>query len=130
MHSGDGTSGNAGGRRKLTVNEQIIQALQRFGYPIAQGFYEGKQKEYITFDLPDDRGTCYADDGPGDTIVDVKIHLTVPLEKDYLTTKKEIRKALYQAGFAYPDVTVLTEPDGRNRRIIFETQIDNYDELE
>lgn len=112
----------------MTVNEIIINALSPFGLSIDPNFDGGGKEEYITFNYADDTGECFADDAPTCVVAYMQIHYFLPIEKNYLQKKKELRNALFDAGFTYPEVTVLTE--GKTRHIIFECEIENEDEME
>ena len=54
----------------------------------------------------------------------------LPMEENYLSLKKQIRNALYEAGFSYADITELTEPEATSqypkgiRHLTFEADID------
>lgn len=112
----------------MTVNEMIINAMSPFGMPVTPDFDGGNEQEYITFNYVDDTGACFADDAPTCAIAYMQIHYFLPAEKDYLQTKKRMRQALYEAGFSYPEVTVIIE--GKTRHIIFECEIENEYEME
>lgn len=114
----------------MTVNKKILEALKPFGMPVVPNHYNGNEKRYIEFDLYDDKGTCFCDDYPEVDIVTVQVHLFLPMEENYLSLKKQIRKALYDVGFAYADITELAEPEATSqypkgiRHLTFETDID------
>lgn len=114
----------------MTVNERIIQALEQSGLEVTPDFTGGGAKEYITFTFPEERAVLHGNNEPLAVVSEVQIHYFLPIEKNYLKNKKEIRKALFSAGFTYPTVTVLTEPDNKTRHIIFECEIENEYELE
>ena len=112
----------------MTVNEIIIKALNTLGIPITADFFGEGNEEYITFNYADDRAEVFGDDQPLNAVAYMQIHYFLPAAKDYISTKKRIRKLLHEAGFTYPEVTELT--DGKtNRHIIFECEIENIDEL-
>ena len=114
----------------MTVNKKIIDALKPFGMPVVPNHYSGTEKRYMEFDLYDDKGTCFCDDYPEMDIVTVQVHLFLPAEENYLSLKKQIRKALYEAGFTYADITEIVEPEATSqypkgiRHLTFETEID------
>lgn len=112
----------------MVVNEKIVRALQPLGLPVTADFYGGGASEYITFNYSDG-AVLNGDDGPVEDVAEVQIHYFLPMGKDYLDTKRKIRAALMDAGFTYPDATVLTEPDGKIRHIVFECEVETEDEL-
>ena len=114
----------------MTVNEKIIQALKPFGIPVVADFSGGGEKEYITFNYASDEAALSGDDGPMEVVASMQIHYFLPMDRDYLSIKKKIRKALFSAGFTYPSVEHLTEPEGNIRHLVFECETENDDELE
>lgn len=113
----------------MTVNETIIKALTPFGIPITPDFFGGDKKEYFTFNYADDRAEEFGDNAPLNVVAYMQIHYFAPMNKDYLTVKKKVRKALFDAGFTYPDVTDATITEDRIRHLVFECEIENEDEL-
>ena len=111
----------------MTVNRKIIEALAFMKIPIVESFYDGKKEEYITFETPIDSGADFGDDKPGGVIVQVKVHWWIPNKKNYLAGKRKIRSALHNAGFTFPYVTVLPDPDTSIRHIVFECEIEDED---
>ena len=114
----------------MTVNELLINTLQRFNSYITPDFSGDGAEEYITFTFPDDSAAVFGDDVPLEVVSEVWIHYFLPASKDYLEVKREIRKVLLAAGFTYPKVTVLMEPGNKTRHIIFECEIENEYEME
>lgn len=113
----------------MTANEKIIQALEPLGLPVTADFYGGGAKEYFTFNYADDRAGDFGDDRPLHVVAYMQIHYFAPMEKDYLCIKKEARKALFEAGFTYPEVTDTTDLSEGTRHLVFECSIENEDEL-
>ncbi len=113
----------------MTVNEKIIQALAPLGIHIEADFYGNGETEYITFNYADDRAGDFGDNKPLHVVAYMQIHYFAPMDKDYLQIKKQIRKALFSAGFTYPDVTDATVLDERIRHLVFECNIENENEL-
>jgi len=113
-----------------TLNKQIIQALRPFGLKIADGLYEGTDNEYFYFVLADDRAEDMGDDEPLAYVSYVQINYVCPWSKSYSDMKRRIRAALVQAGFSAPEVSDLSEPKDRIRRLVFECSIENPYELE
>lgn len=113
----------------MTVNEKIIAALTGFGIPVTPDFFGGDASEYFTFNYADDRAGDFGDDCPINVIAYMQIHYFCEMKKDYLLMKKKIRKALFDAGFSYPEVTDATLLDGGIRHLVFECSIENEYEL-
>lgn len=112
----------------MTTNAVIKNALQQFGYPCSPNTYEGEEKRYFTFDSADERGTDFGDDEPSCIAVDMQVHFFLPIEENgaqinYLQLKKQVREALFSAGFTYPEVTETTEPENNIRHLIYECEI-------
>lgn len=113
----------------MTVNEKIIQALTPLDIPVTADFYGGGEEEYITFNYADDRGGDFGDNAPLHAVAYMQIHYFAPMEKNYLSIKKRIRKALFTTGFTYPDVTDATLTGEGIRHLVFECNIENESEL-
>lgn len=114
----------------MTVNEKIIQALSQFGLKVIPDFYGDGAEEYFTFNYADDRASDFGDNEPIHVVAYMQIHYFCPVKKDYLKLKKEVRKALMNAGFSYPVVTDATVSGDEERHLVFECSIENEDELE
>ena len=101
--------------------------------PVVPNHYSGTEKRYIEFDLYDDQGILYSDNAPGCDILTVQVHLFLPLEENYFSIKKQIRDALFDAGFSYADITEITEPEATTqypkgiRHLTFEMETINED---
>lgn len=113
----------------MSVNTIIINALKPFGYPCKPDIYTGKEKCYFTFNHEDERGGDYGDNEPGCIEHYMQIHLFCKIRDDdgsnvnYLDLKNKVREALFHAGFTYPVVTELSEPEKNIRHIVYECDI-------
>lgn len=114
----------------MTVNEKIIQALSPFGLKVTPDFFGGGAEEYFTFNYADDRASDFGDNEPIHVVAYMQIHYFCPVKKDHLKLKKEVRKALMEAGFTYPVVIDATVSGDEERHLVFECSIENEDELE
>lgn len=114
----------------MTVNEKIIQALSPFCMKVTPDFFGEGEEEYFTFNYADDRAVSFGDDAPTSAVAYMQIHYFCPVKKDYLKLKKEVRKALIDAGFTYPVVTDATSSGDEERHLVFECSIENEYELE
>lgn len=107
----------------MTVNQIIINALKPFGYPCKPNIYHGEAKKYFTFNCVDERGADYGDNQPGCILTSMQIHFFLPLGENCIREKKEVKEVLFAAGFTYPVVTELTEPENGIRHIVYECDI-------
>lgn len=119
----------------MSVNALIRKTLKSFGFEVVPDVYDGEDETYFTFNFPDERGAGFADNAPSHLITYVQIHLFIPEDESYLQLKKDVREALFTAGFTYPAVTVRTEKEvsakslaekkkTEARHIIFECEIE------
>lgn len=107
----------------MTVNQKIREALAPFGCPVKPDLYTGNEARWFTFNEADNRAALHANNSPRGDRVAMQIHFFLPLEENYLSERRRIRRALLNAGFTYPFITMLTEDDTRIRHIIFECEI-------
>ena len=105
----------------MTVFAKLKQALLPFGIPFSTDFSGGGEEEYFTINEAGDVGEDFGDDDPGVNVLSTQVHWILPSSRDYLTKKKQIRKAIYAAGCTYPTVTVINDDDLGVRHIIFES---------
>lgn len=112
----------------MTAFQQIIKALKGFDYPKQPDSYTGTSKRWFTYNYSDDFGAAFADDKPQEHIVTVQIHFFMPLNEDFISIKNRIRKALIDAEFTSPDITVLNEKNNNIRHLIYECDIEESEE--
>lgn len=105
----------------MTVSGRAKEALEPFGLPVTDGFFPEKEKEYLILKIPTESGANFGDDRPLFTVAEIEVHWFLPMDVNYHDKKNQIREALFQAGFTYPDVTVITDPK-QIRHIIFECE--------
>lgn len=110
----------------MTAFENVIQAIEGFGYPHCPDIYTGESARHFTYNYANDRGTLFADNAPQTRIASVQVHLVIPAEEDFIGIKEEVRKNLFRQGFTYPQITVLKEE--KKRHIIFECDIEESEE--
>lgn len=114
----------------MTIYQKIESALSSLNIPIEENFFGDGEDEYITFTVIRDYAAVSADNQPVNEVVNLQIHYFLPRSKEYDSTRKQIRKLLLDADFAWPVVTVLVEPDNKTRHIIFDTDVENDEEME
>lgn len=95
----------------MTAFGAIRNALTQFGYPMEVELYEGTEKRFFTYNYADDHGDDFGDDIPGTNLVSVQVHYFMPVIENnrkvsFQTIRKQIRTALFEAGFTYPEVTI------------------------
>ena len=113
----------------MTTFARIIRAIKTFGYPHSPGVYKGPEKHWFTYNYTDDHGGNYADDEPQSVINRVQIHFFLPASEDYIEKKNEIRDALFEEGFTFPEITTVDDPDPELRHIVFECEIEEEMEM-
>lgn len=109
----------------MNVNELLISTLSSHG-PVIPDSYEGEEEKYITFNYPDETAILFGDNKPKKIAVYVQVHLYLPMQDEYQEEKMQICRELLNAGFKWPDVTILTEKEVGKRHIVFETKIRNH----
>jgi hypothetical protein len=112
----------------MDVNKLIIESLSPLGYPVEFITYTGKDKTYITFNCTDDRGEIFVDNKPIIDTVSMQIHLFIPNKVNYMKLKKQIRTKLINAGFTYPEITILADDDINH--LVFECEYSGISETE
>lgn len=110
-------------REGMSIEERIVRAVAPIGLPCAHPNYDGEEKTFLTFNLdaiPDN----FADDGPLHERWIVQLHLFAPVTQNTRKLRKEIRNAVFAAGFTYPDQIDASEAfkktDGSEQHIVFE----------
>ena len=101
------------------------------GWPLEPGTYDGDKTSYIVYNEADNVPVEFGDSRPANRRVDLQVHFYMPLYKsgtrkkqNYMTNLEAIRRALYDYGFNYPDVTIRQEtendPQASSWHIIYE----------
>ena len=110
----------------MNIAQTIISALEFIGCPVVQQSYAGDAETYIVFRI-DNYPSDFANDTPQHDIVDVTLHLFAPFTLNTKALRKDIRKALFAAGFTYPETTdastTYRSSDGTEQHIVFECMI-------
>ena len=111
----------------MNTAQKIIEALEFTGYPVVQSSYAGSAETYIVFRL-DSYPNDFANDGPQHDITEVQLHLFAPFTLNTRRLRKQIRKALAEAGFTYPNAIDASETvrssDGTEQHVVFECEIE------
>lgn len=116
----------------MSINEIVISALSQLDLPIALNNYDNKDNldKYIVWNVSNDSGYLHADDEPLYDNVSIQVHLFIKDNINYLQLKKDIRNALSNANFTYPDVTILHEIEEKLNHIVFECETNIITERE
>lgn len=85
--------------------------------------YNGSASKYIVFNIADSRGQIFADNKPKIDATTMQIHYFCPAGSNYYSDKAFIRKALFDAGFTYPQITELYEEETKKMHLVFECEI-------
>lgn len=106
----------------MNTFEKIVQAIKKINYPYAPDTYEGDEKRFFTYNYATDKGAIWGDNEVEAVTASIQLHFFLPATDNFIRIKKEIRNALTEEGFTFPEITVLTEEDIRH--IIFECEIE------
>lgn len=102
----------------MSIESRLKKILGMFGDPVENGAYHGKATRYWTFNIST-HGANFADDMPQDEICLVQIHLFAPRTFNHLNYIRAAKVALANDGFIWPEVTDLSDDEGRH--IVLET---------
>ena len=107
----------------MTVEARVKAALDVFGGPVEKSVLAAAAKRhpsrYYTFSC-DSFGANYGDDEPGCERCLAHIHLFAPLNQDCFRQIRDTKRALFRAGFTWPEVADATDQDGQH--FVFECE--------
>ena len=103
----------------MGVHEKIMAALLPLGLPVAPDLFDGREGEFITFSLPDDRGGDFGDGTAQGEVASIQVHYFGPIEKDWRGLRSAIRRALVSAGATYPEVIDRSNIAEHERHLVF-----------
>ena len=112
----------------MSINQKIIETLSPYVSVVVPNFYEGDAEIYVTFNVYSDRGSNYGDSIPTEQTAYMHIHLYAPNHANILDMIGQIRMALLNAGFAWPDVEHGADKDYQH--VVFETQIEDDETIQ
>lgn len=118
----------------MNTFEKIQSVAQALGIPAYPDVYSGRDSErperWMTYNFSDNRGSLWGDDDPNAVIHYVQVHLFMPYNQNFLAIQKTIRNRLFEAGFTFPEITVLVDEatslssgTQKLRHIVFECDI-------
>lgn len=107
----------------MSIASRIIKAISFTNLPCVQVSYNGSAETYFTFNLQA-IPSVFADDTPDADIWLIQLHLYAPFTQDTTKLRRQVRKAIHEAGFTYPDMTDASSgvrsSDGTEQHIVFE----------
>lgn len=107
----------------MSVSQLLTEALGGFGFPIAQDLYKGKSESYFTFTYADDRPGGFSDNDPEYVDFEIYVSLYLPEDTKYLKLKRNVARALKNAGFTYPSIEQILDTEAKKRHLIFDCWI-------
>lgn len=106
----------------MGIHERLMAALLPLGLPVAPDLFDGREGEFITFTVADDRGGDFGDGQAQGGVASVQVHYFGPLEKDWRPVRAAVRKALASAGATYPEVADRSDAKEHTRHLVFLTE--------
>lgn len=101
----------------MSVESRVKAALDAFGHPVEKSLLYAASNErplrYYTF-VCESFGDDYGDDEPGCERWLVHVHFFAPLGESCLRQVRETKRALFAAGFTWPQCTDATDQDGQH----------------
>lgn len=94
----------------MSVGALLVGAVSSIA-PVYPKVYTGSADHYFVYDITDDRGDDWGDDGPDHTHYWVRLKYYFPLGENKETMRNTVRGLLTSAGFSYAAITTLTDPD-------------------
>ena len=88
----------------MTVNERLIGALSPLGLPVVPEIDTTQQERCLMFNYSA-VGACYADDMPKFELYLIQVHYVCPSGWNSVAERKAVKRALFQAGFSWPEET-------------------------
>ncbi|MBD5098293.1 MAG: hypothetical protein HDT35_01870 [Clostridiales bacterium] len=107
----------------MSAEARVKAALDVFGAPVEKSVLDAAAKDhpprYYTFSC-DSFGAAFGDNAPGCERFLAHIHLFAPLDHNCFQQVRKTQKALFAAGFTWPEVTDATDQDGQH--FVFECE--------
>lgn len=108
----------------MTSFQKILQACRKLKLPAYPDFSTQGEDTYVVYNVAGETPTCFGDDTPESTIVDLQVHLYLPAEKNFFDIKNKLCKSLFAQGFTYPSIPLNKVEDTTTRHIVFEFEDD------
>lgn len=110
----------------MTIPQKIINALSFTGFPVSQTRHDGTEDTYFVFRL-DSFPDNFGNDDPLHDVTEVQLSLFAPFATNTHKLRKQVKRALANAGFTYPTSTdasgAVKKSDGTEQHIVFECVI-------
>lgn len=107
----------------MSVEADIRGVIAFTGYPCAQVSYNGEAETYFVFNMDAIPDGFADDDAQADRWL-IQLHLFAPFTQDTTEIRRQIRRAIRDAGFTYPAQVDASErvraSDGTEQHIVFE----------
>ena len=107
----------------MSVEARVKAALDVFGDPVEKSVLSGGSRSrplrYYTFSCTS-FGDDYGDDAPGHERWLVSVHFFAPLGENCVQRARETKRALFAAGFTWPEFVDATDQDGQH--LVFECE--------
>ena len=111
----------------MTIDKTIITALSSFGYACYHDTYTGQDETYFVFNYGV-APSSYSDDRPDYNRYLCQVHLFCPITLNTVSLAKQIKLALEDADFTYPEQIDASDADSQH--IVFEFEGCEYIERE
>lgn len=112
----------------MTICEKLSNTLAPMNLTVAEGYYNGRDTEYFTFNVFSEHPVLAADDECIEEAAEAYLHY---FTKDYSHSKKAQIKRLLELNEIYLiDIETLHEKDTGYTHLIFQIQITDYNENE
>lgn len=107
----------------MSVASDVIAAVAFTGYPVQQVGYDGENATYFALNMSAYPAN-FADDAPQHDRWLVQLHLFAPFTLNTTVLCRQIRAALFAAGYSYPSLVDASETtrasDGTEQHVVFE----------
>ena len=115
----------------MSASSKIVSALTSIVATdrVCDSVYNGTLTPYVVYNISDSRGEVFSDDKPKIDATAMQIHYFCKVTDKYLPDKARIRKALFDAGFTYPQITTIYEEVTKMLHIVFECEVSEYSEI-
>ena len=110
----------------MTVNERLIAAILPLVSVCEPNNYDGTASEYCVFRY-DESPEVFSDGSPGVILAPVILDWYLPKGVNPIKKKRQMCKAIFDAGFTYPYVTNVS--DGGAQHFVFEFEVGDGEDL-
>jgi len=103
----------------MSVEAKVKAAVAFTGYTVYRNNPTGTESTYFVL-MTDTDPTNFADDAPRHERYSIMLHLVSPITYNEIAIAKQIKAALFAAGFTWPGT--VNAGDEKQNRLIFEFQ--------